>query len=211
MIDVLFVDGQVILVTTALMSSVTVAMNLVTLHKTAPTRFLPQEHHVTKTNLIQGIDIPTPKGTDHTPPTMVTDMGDISTNHNPVSIPTTTGAAVSEYTHCAPHQATTEAHAALWLMDAPTAIHTMTHPTGIVTPHPPFATSPKDITHAIIPPAGAGLTPVTLTALHRKHSQERTSHTQDLQPPINPIIPRLSLSRTPCQILPQIQTATLIL
>ena len=41
-------------------------MNLATLHRTAPTRFLPQEHNATKTDLIQGIDLTTTEGTDHT-------------------------------------------------------------------------------------------------------------------------------------------------
>ena len=109
----MFVDEQVILATTALMCSVTAVMNLATFHRTAPTRFLPQEHYTIKTNLIQDINIPIPRGTDHTPPTVVTDMGDISTDHNPTAIPTMTGAAVSEDTHCAPHPATRAACSAL--------------------------------------------------------------------------------------------------
>ena len=60
MIHALFVDEQVILAATSPMCSVTAAMNLVTLHWTAPPRFLPQEHHATKTDFIQGIDIPAP-------------------------------------------------------------------------------------------------------------------------------------------------------
>ena len=68
---------QVILAAIALMHSVTAAMNLATLHKTAPTRFLPEEHHASKTVLVPGHDLPGPKGTDHNPPTMGTDMGDI--------------------------------------------------------------------------------------------------------------------------------------
>ena len=68
MIDALFVDEWVILVATVLMHSVTVAMNLATLHKTAQTRFLHQEHHATKTGFIPGHDTATPGGTDHTAP-----------------------------------------------------------------------------------------------------------------------------------------------
>ena len=45
---VLFVDEWVILATTAPVHSVTAVMNLATLQRTAPTRFLPQEHHATK-------------------------------------------------------------------------------------------------------------------------------------------------------------------
>ena len=44
-----------------------------------------------------------------------------------------------------------------------------------------------------------------------KHCQEKPSYTQDLQPPINPTIPRISSSRIPLQIFPQIQTVILIL
>ena len=83
-------DEQVILAASASMCSVTAVMNLVTLHRTAQTRFLPQEHHTTKTDLIQGIDIPTSKGKDHIPPIMVPDMGDISANHNPTTISSAT-------------------------------------------------------------------------------------------------------------------------
>ena len=46
------VDGSVILAINALMYSVMAVMNLATLHGTFPTRFLPQEHHATKTDLI---------------------------------------------------------------------------------------------------------------------------------------------------------------
>ena len=91
MIYVLFVDEQVILAATALMPSV--VMNLATLHRTGPTRFLHQGHCTTKTDLVQGINIPTPKGTDCIPPIMVPDMGDIAAGHSPT---TTTKAAVSE-------------------------------------------------------------------------------------------------------------------
>ena len=90
----MFVDEWVILATTAPLCSVTAVMNLVTLHRTAPRRFLPQEHHSTKTDLNEGINIPTPKETDHTLPIMFPDMGDISAGHNPATILTVIGAAV---------------------------------------------------------------------------------------------------------------------
>ena len=106
MIDVFFVDEWVTLATTALMPSVIAVMNLATLHRTVPTRFLPQEHHTTKTDLFQGIDIPTPVGTDHTPPIMVPYMGDILAGHSPKDIPTVTETAVWEGTHLTPHLAT---------------------------------------------------------------------------------------------------------
>ena len=65
--------------------------------------------------------IPTPKGTDCTPPIMVPDMEDISANNNPTAIPTMTGAVVSEGTHDAPYFAIAASHTALWPMDAPIA------------------------------------------------------------------------------------------
>ena len=77
MIDVLFVDEQVILAATSLMHSVMAVMNLARLHRTAPTRFLPLEHHATKIDLVQGSNIPTPVGTNHTLSSKVRDMGDI--------------------------------------------------------------------------------------------------------------------------------------
>ena len=171
MIYALFTDKQVILATTALMHSVTAVMNLATLQKTAPARFLPQEHQAIKTDLIPGHNTPITKGTDHTPPTMGTDMGNISTDHNHAVITTVTGAAaVTEGTHYTPHPTTAVLHTALHLMDTPITTHTMTHCTGIVTPHPKLASSPIDITHTTIPWTVAGLTPPTLTVLHGDHS-----------------------------------------
>ena len=104
------------------MHSVTAVMNLAIFHMAAPARFFHEEHHATKTDLIQGIDIPTPRGTDHTPSTMVIDMGDMSTNHNPTAYPTMTGAAASEGKHHTLHSSTTASHSTLWLMDALIAI-----------------------------------------------------------------------------------------
>ena len=92
-----------------------------------PNKIPPSGNHATKRGLIQGHDTPTPKGTDHIPPTMGTDMGDISTDHNHAAIPTTTGAvAVPEGTHHAPYPADTVAHATLRPMDAPITTHAIT-------------------------------------------------------------------------------------
>ena len=96
-------------------------------------------------------------------------------------------------------------------MDAPITICTMMHASSIVTPHPALATSPADVTHATISQTRAALPPATPTTVHRKHSQEKPSYTQDIQPPTNPTIPKLSLSRIPLMNLPQIQTVTFIL
>ena len=153
------------------MHSITAVMNLTTLHKTAPTRSLPHEHQCTKTGLVPGHNIPTPEGRDHNPPTMGTDMGDISTDHNHATSPTATRAAsVTEGMHYTPHPATSVAHATLQLMDAPIATHAMTHPTGIVTPHLKLTTCPTRVTQATIPWTVAGLALATLTALYRDHS-----------------------------------------
>ena len=76
MINVLSVNEQVILAAPDLMLSVMAAMNLATLPRTAPTRFLHQEHHTTMADLAEGIDAPTTRGIDHTP-IMVQDVGDI--------------------------------------------------------------------------------------------------------------------------------------
>ena len=96
---------------------------------------------------------------------MAPDMGDISAGHSPAAICTMTEAAVSEGTPHTPNLATIAAHTALWPINAPITTCTMT-PTGIVTPHPPLATSPTDVTHAI-PQTRASLTPATPTTLHR--------------------------------------------
>ena len=117
---------------------------------------------------------------------MVPDISYISADHNPATIPTVTGAAVSKGRHHAPFQANAIVCATLWLMDDPIAICAMTHPTSIVTLHPTLATSPTDITYVTIPQTRAGLTPATLTALLRKHSQEKASHTQDPTTPHKP-------------------------
>ena len=148
MIDVLFLDQWVILAATAPVCNVTAVMNSAILHEIAPTRFLYQKYHTTKTDLIQGHDTPVFKGTYHTPPTMDTHMGDISTDHNHTTISTTTEAAVvQEGTHHTSHLDTAVAHATLWLMDAPIATHTMTHPRGIVANHPTLTTCHMNVTH----------------------------------------------------------------
>ena len=103
-------------------------------------------------------------------------------------------------THCAPYPATAVASTALQLTDTPISIHAMTHLTGTVALHSTLTTSPADVIHATILQPKAGLTPAILTALHRKHSQwGKPSHAQDLQPPVNPTIPRLLSNMTPHQ------------
>ena len=208
MIDVLFVAAQVILATTALMPSVMAVMNLAILHKAAPTRILHQEHHATKTDLVQGIDTPTTEGTDHIP-IMASDIGDISTDHSPTTIPTMTEAAVLEGKPHAPLPANAAAYATFWLMDVPITPHTVIS-AGIVTPYPALATSSTDITTAT-PWIGASLSPATPTAQHRNPSPEKPNSALDPQPLTNLTVQRLSAFRIPLQILHQIQTVTLIL
>ena len=81
---------------------------------------------------------------------MGTYMANISANHNHATIPIITGAtAVIEGIHYASHPVTTVVCSVLWPMDAPITTQTMTHPTGIVTPHPKLTTSPTDVSHAL--------------------------------------------------------------
>ena len=67
MISVLPVDRWDTLAATALMPSIMAEMNLAILSRTAPIRFLHQEHHATTEDLTQGINTHTTAGTDHTP------------------------------------------------------------------------------------------------------------------------------------------------
>ena len=106
-IDALFLNRHAILAATSPMHSVTAVINLATLHKTSPIRFIPQEHHVTWTDLIPGDDTPTSKDIYHNLPTMDTDMGGISTDHNCIPNSTVSRAAAAVATegiHCAPIQ-----------------------------------------------------------------------------------------------------------
>ena len=98
MIDVLLVDEQVILAATTQMPSVMAVMNLAPLHRSAPARFLPQEQHTTKTDLIQGNNIPTHEGTGQTLPIKIPDIRDILAGDSPTTVPTVAEAAVSEDT-----------------------------------------------------------------------------------------------------------------
>ena len=140
MISLLSLDGQVILVATALMPSVMAVMNLATLPRVAPTRFLHQEHLTIMEDLIQGIDTPTTGWTDHTP-IMVSGIGDITADHSPTTVHTVTEVAALEGTPQNLHPATTAGHTTLQLMDAPITLHTIGL-TGIVTPHPTLTISP---------------------------------------------------------------------
>ena len=170
MINVLSVNRQVTLATTALMPSVMAVMNLVTLPRTAPTRFFHQEHHATMEYLTQGINTPTTSVADHTP-IMVPDIGDITADHSPAPIYTTTEAATLEGTPHALLPATAAACAALQLMDAPITPHAMI-PTSIVEPHPTLAIFPTGTNHTT-PQTRASLTPAAPTTQHKFPSPGR--------------------------------------
>ena len=170
MIGILFVDEWVILATTVSMCSVMTVMNHATLHRTAPTRILPHEHYTTKTDLIQVMDIPTPKGTDYTQPIMVQDIGDISqschhSHHNRSSRfrrHTMCSSSSQCSSLCCP---STDGH--------PITICTKIYPTSIVALHSGLTTSFNNITCSTILQTRAAHTPVKPTALHGKHSQEK--------------------------------------
>ena len=139
-------------------------------------------------DLIQGIDIPTTGGTDHTP-AMAPSMGDISAGHIPGPCPTTTEAAVLEGTPCTPLPATAAACATPQLMDAsitPCAVI----PTGIVVPHPTLATSPAGATHATLH-TRASLSSAHPTKQHKDLSPAKSNNASDPQHPINSTAPRL--------------------
>ena len=179
------------------MPSVMAVMNLATLPRIAPIRFLHQEHHSTMADLIQCIDTPTTRGTDHTP-IMVPDIGDITADHSPHPVHTMTEAAALEGTSCTLLPATATACAAFQSMDAPITPCAML-PTGIVTPHARLTISLTGTTHAT-PWTRAGLTPATPTMPHKDLRPGESSNDQDLQPPINPTTPKLSPSRILLQI-----------
>ena len=172
----LSVDRQVILATTAPMPSVMAVMNLATLPRTAPTRFLHQECHATMADLAQGINTPKTRGTDHTP-IMAPDIGNIIADHCPTPIHTMTEAAALEGTLHTLLPAIAIAHAILQPMDAPITPH-IVMPTGIVTPHPILTTSPAGATH-ITPWTEPYLAPADPSMQHRNLSPGKLSKTQE--------------------------------
>ena len=152
---------------------------LATLNRTAQTRFLPQEHHATKTDLIQGIDTHTAEGTDNTP-IMTSDIEDISPGHSPAAIPTITKVAVLEGTPHAPLPANAGICTTFQLINAPITTYTVT-PSDIVEPHPTFTTSPTDIILATLQTT-ASLAPATPITQHMNLSPEKPNNAQDPQP-----------------------------
>ena len=148
-----------------------------------PTKFLHQEHHATMADLTQGINTPTTGGTD-CPPIMVPDIGDITADHNPAPVHTTTEASALQGTLHAFLPVIRPHHAELQLMDVPVTPH------AILTPHPALATSPTGAT----PWTRTSLTLTTHTTQHKDPNPGKSSNVQDPQLPINPTTPKLSLS-----------------
>ena len=112
-------------------------------------------------------------------PTMVTDMGYISTNHNPATVPTMTGAAVSEDTQCSSssHCSSSCCPFGQWVF--PLTICAMTYPTSIVTPHPTLTTSPADITHAHYSMDWSWSCSSNSHHTTQEHRQENPGHAQE--------------------------------
>ena len=120
---------------TTSMCSVTAVVKSDTLHKTVPTSFLPQEHHTTRKGLIPGHNTPTPKESDHSPPTMGTNMGDISTDHKQTTILITRGGSSSYRRNISCSPSSHHRGSCYLLADrCPITTHAITHLTGIVTP-----------------------------------------------------------------------------
>ena len=143
-----------------MMPSVMAVKNLATLSRSAPTRLLHQQHHVTTEDLTQGTD------TQHNQRDRSHSYyGPRHRRHYSRSqshpIHTVAEAAALEGTPHALLPATTAAHTALQPMDAPITPHTKIQ-TGIVTPYPTLPISPADATHTT-PLTGADLTPVVPT------------------------------------------------
>ena len=160
---------------TALMPNIMAVMNLVTLPKAAPTKFLHQEHHATTADLIQGIITTTTIGTDHTP-IMVPHIGDDTADHRHAPIQVSTKVAVLEGTPHALLPATAATWATLQLMNTPITPH------AIATPHPTFATSLASTAHAILWTT-AGLTPADPTTQQKDTNPGKSSNVQDSQLP----------------------------
>ena len=156
------------------MPTIMAVMNLATLCRTSPTRFLHQEHHATKTDLIQGINTPTTEGTDHIP-IMIPDIGDIQQ----VTVPPSTHCNRSSSFRRHTSHSSSSHHSSFHCPSADGCSHCPScHNTNRLP-------SPTDITHATSQ-TEASLPPATPTVQHRKFSPEKPNNAQDPQPPINP-------------------------
>ena len=113
------------------------------LPRTVPTRFLNQECHTTMTYLIQCIDTPTTRGTDHTP-IMSLYRRHFSRSHSGPHSHCNSSSSLRRHTICS----SSRHHGSLHhpqLMDAPVTPPAVI-PTDIVTPHPTLTISPAGVT-----------------------------------------------------------------
>ena len=211
--DVLFVDEQVILAATALMHSVTAGMNSATLLRIGSTRCLPQEHHSTKMGVILDHNTSTCEETDHIQPIIGTGMEYNSTSNSHANISTMTGAAaVTDDTHCAPHPVTTAACTFLLADGCPNcqSHHDMPQRHNC-NPSQTYHFSPRCHLHNYSRDwSQSHFRNSHCTAWGTQPMRKAKSHPRPLTP-THATIPKLLSSRTPHQILPQIQTVTLIL
>ena len=187
-------------------------MNLATLHKTAPTRFLPQEHRPPRQVSFLATIHPHMKGQLILHLLWTQTLETLQLITFTLTFPLQrSSSSYRRNTSCSPssHCSGLCHPPAVWCPHCHSCHNT---PTDIISPNPNLTTSPIDFTHATLHQTKASLIPATLTTLFGKCSQwGKPSHTQDFPTPIHPTIPKLLSSMTPHQILPQIQTATLIL
>ena len=174
MVSVLSVDRQVILATTALMPSVMAVINLATLPRTAPTRFLHQEHHHQGKISFKTSLHPQTEG-------QITLLLWSQTYETLQQTSVLSPFSPLEGAPNAFLPAITVAYTALHLMDVPITFHIVI-PTGNVASHSVLTISPKGATH---------VTPRTRTALllqappcsTRFSAQEDKATPKPLKPP----------------------------
>ena len=131
--------------------------------------FLHQEHHATKTGLIQGHYTPTPNGTYHTPLTIGTDMGE---TFQLITIMPLFPLQQEQHQFQKAH-IMLPIHPLQWLPLADGCPHCHSHhdtPHRHSHTHPTLTTSPIDVIHATIPWTTVNLTLATLTTPHGEHS-----------------------------------------
>ena len=156
-------------------------MNFATLNRTAQTRFLHQGHCATKTDIIQGINISTPKGTDCTPYYGLWHGRHFSRSQSHGHSHHDKSSSFRRHTwHSSSSHCSSSYH--LLANGHPVTTCAIT-PTGIVASHPTLATSPTDITHVTPQTGASSLTPATPKTQHRILIPEKPKNTQNPQPP----------------------------
>ena len=158
-------DEQVIVAATALTPNVMAVMNLATLSRTVPTRFICQECHATHGR--SHTDTPSTRGTDHAP-IMAPDIGDISAGHGPALIPThDRSSSFRRHTSCSSssHHSGSHHHSANGHSCYPSHCDII----NIIALHLALTTSPLGTTHAT-QWTGAGLARVAPAMQHKNLS-----------------------------------------